>query len=232
MLSTKDEPVWDDAWVLARRPGKNAVDPHEPYALLVEPEYTRHALVEDVAAVFLTNRECPFRCVMCDLWKNTTDIRVPAGAIATQVEGALKRIPGVRHIKLYNAGNFFDAQAVPPGDLPRIAALLAPLSSVVVECHPLLVGGRCLEFRDRLRPELQVAMGLETVHPEVLPRTRTKGSSGRSAPSTSPLTSAWSAVSSSRRERATVPSTNFSSEDCSTRRGCARWSRCWPTAWV
>jgi hypothetical protein len=24
-------------------------------------------------------KECPFHCLMCDLWKNTTDISVPAG---------------------------------------------------------------------------------------------------------------------------------------------------------
>ena len=34
------------------------------------------------AVVFLTNRECPFRCVMCDLWMNTLDETVPRGAIA------------------------------------------------------------------------------------------------------------------------------------------------------
>ncbi len=73
-------------------------------------------------------------------------------------------------MKLYNAGNFFDAQAIPPGDLPRIAELVAAFRTVLVECHPLLIGRRVLDFRDRLRGELQVAMGLETVHPEVLPR--------------------------------------------------------------
>ena len=28
----------------------------------------------DVATLFLTNRECPFRCLMCDLWKNTLEV--------------------------------------------------------------------------------------------------------------------------------------------------------------
>jgi radical SAM enzyme (TIGR01210 family) len=146
------------------------VDPTRPYAFLVEPERTRAGLVEDTAVLFLTNRECPFRCLMCDLWKNTTDARVPDGAIAAQVEYALSRLPPARHVKLYNAGNFFDAQAIPPADWPRMAELLAPFQTVIIECHPRLVGPRCLEFRRLLRPELQVAMGLETVHPDVLPR--------------------------------------------------------------
>jgi radical SAM enzyme (TIGR01210 family) len=41
---------------------------------------------------------------------------------------------------------------------------------VIVECHPRLVGRRYRDFRGLLAGELEVAMGLETVHPEVLPR--------------------------------------------------------------
>jgi radical SAM enzyme (TIGR01210 family) len=161
---------WDGARVLALRPPKVPADPSRPYAFLVEPERTRAGAVEDTAIVFLTNRECPFRCLMCDLWRHTTDRRVPDGAIAAQVEYALARLPPARHVKLYNAGNFFDAQAIPPADWPRLAELLTPFQTVIIENHPRLVGPRCLAFRDLLRAELQAAMGLETVHPEVLPR--------------------------------------------------------------
>ena len=157
-------------WIASLRPPKNPVDPRRPHAFFVEPERAESGVVEDVATLFLVNRECPFRCLMCDLWRNTTDRRVPDGAIAAQVEYALARLPAAPHVKLYNAGNFFDAQAIPPGDLPRIAELLTPFCTAVVECHPRLVGPRCLAFRDLLRPALRVAMGLETCHPEVLRR--------------------------------------------------------------
>jgi radical SAM enzyme (TIGR01210 family) len=157
-------------WVTAQRPPKNPVDPQRPHAFFVEPERSEGGVAEETATLFLVNRECPFRCLMCDLWRNTTDRRVPDGAIVAQVEYALARLPPTPHIKIYNAGNFFDAQAVPPGDLPRIAELLAPFRTAVVECHPRLIGSRCLEFRDGLRPALRVAMGLETAHPEVLRR--------------------------------------------------------------
>lgn len=156
--------------IASLRPPKNAVDPHRPHAFFVEPERSEDGAIEDVATVFLVNRECPFKCLMCDLWRNTTDRRVPDGAIIAQVEYALSRLPAAPHIKLYNAGNFFDVQAIPPGDLPRVAELLAPFRTAVVECHPKLIGSRRLEFRDRLRPALRVAMGLETVHPEALRR--------------------------------------------------------------
>lgn len=56
-----------DREILAARPAKNAVDPHTPYAYLVEPECSAGRSVEDVATIFLTNRECPFKCLYCDL---------------------------------------------------------------------------------------------------------------------------------------------------------------------
>lgn len=169
-MSSKAAGPWTDSSIVALRPAKNPVDPWRPYACLVEPEHTRQGAVEAVATLFLTNRECPFRCLMCDLWKNTTDQRVPEGAIAAQIEWALGRLPPARHIKLYNAGNFFDAQAIPPGELPLIAQLVAPFETVIIECHPRLAGKRCVDFQARLRPRLEVAMGLETVHPGVLGR--------------------------------------------------------------
>jgi hypothetical protein len=161
---------WDDARIVGLRPPKNAVDPSRPYAFLVEPERTRDGTVEDTAALFLTNRECPFRCLMCDLWKNTTNQRVSDGAIADQIEYALARLPAARHIKLYNAGNFFDSQAIPAADWPRIAALVSSFQTVIIESHPRFIDQRCLAWRELLKPTLQVAMGLETVHPEVLRR--------------------------------------------------------------
>jgi radical SAM enzyme (TIGR01210 family) len=107
---------------------------------------------------------------MCDLWRNTTTTRVADGAITAQVVHALERMPAAQHIKLYNAGNFFDAQAIPRADWPRLAELLVPFQTAIVECHPRLIGSRCRAFRDMLRPSLRVAMGLETTHPEVLRR--------------------------------------------------------------
>ncbi|HVS36161.1 MAG TPA: hypothetical protein VMS17_11320 [Gemmataceae bacterium] len=157
-------------WVASLRPPKNAIDPRRPHAFFVEPERAESGAVEDVATLFLVNRECPFRCLMCDLWRNTTDDRVPDGAIVEQAAFALAQLPPAPHVKLYNAGNFFDAQAIPPGDLPHIAELLTPFRTAIVECHPKLIGPRCLAFRDRLRPALRVAMGLETAHPDVLRR--------------------------------------------------------------
>lgn len=159
-----------DAEILADRGPRNAVDVDQPYAFLVEPERTAAGLIEDVATLFLTNRECPFRCLMCDLWRNTTVDRVPAGAIPRQIEYALDRLPPARHIKLYNSGNFFDAQAIPPEDHQAIADLVRGFRTVIVENHPRLCGEACLRFRDRLAGELEIALGLETIHPEVLPR--------------------------------------------------------------
>src|SRR2546430_5667940 len=50
----------------------------------------------DVATVFLSNRECPFRCLMCDLWKNTLETTLPPGRIVGQIRWALERLPPAR----------------------------------------------------------------------------------------------------------------------------------------
>lgn len=170
MLSTNEPRRFDDAHILALRGPRNPVDPWRPHAFFVEAERTAAGAVEAVATIFLTNRECPFRCLMCDLWKYTTESRVPDGAIPAQIALALQQLPASRHVKLYNAGNFFDAQAIPPRDWRAIAQLLTGFQTVIVECHPRLVGARCLRFQDLLSGRLEVALGLETVHPDVLPR--------------------------------------------------------------
>ncbi len=159
-----------DAWILARRPPKNPVDPWRPYHFLTEEEPDAEGRLRRVAVIFLTNRECPFRCLMCDLWKNTLDAPVPAGAIPHQIAWALARLEPAALVKLYNSGNFFDSQAIPPGDYPHIAARLTSFATVLVETHPKLVNQRVLDFQRHLQSRLEVAMGLETVHPQVLPR--------------------------------------------------------------
>src|SRR5207247_1733378 len=129
-----------------------------------------------------------WRCVMCDLWKNTLTETVPVGAIPAQIDYALSELhhragvspahesadhpcehepafenvcgresrgrrdacPTLRQIKLYNSGSFFDPRAIPPQDYPGIADRVRCFERVIVECHPGLVGERCLKFRDLL----------------------------------------------------------------------------------
>ena len=156
--------------ILAARPGKHPVDPWRPYAYLVELERTEVGRIEPVATIFLTNRECPLRCLMCDLWRNTTDDPVPLGAIPRQIDYALERLPAARRIKLYNSGNFFDRRAIPPEDHPAIAERVRQFDRVIVENHPRWCDERVVQFREQLDSGLEVALGLETIHPEVLPR--------------------------------------------------------------
>jgi len=123
--------------------------------------------VERAATVFLAGAECPFTCSFCDLWRWTLDGPTPPGALPAQLSKALESLatPLPHRLKLYNASNFFDRRAVPVEDLPRIAELAAPFGAVTVESHANTVGPLTLEFAALLSGKLEVAVGLETVHP-------------------------------------------------------------------
>jgi radical SAM enzyme (TIGR01210 family) len=120
---------------------------------------------------------------MCDLWRGTIVSDTPPGAIPRQIETARielgRRQQPVNQMKLYNAASFFDPRAVPESDYPAVASHLMGLERVIVESHPALVGPRVDRFLDALgrhktdgapSVQLEVAMGLETAHPEALER--------------------------------------------------------------
>src|SRR5580698_6674305 len=170
MATYPPSPAARTRWILDQRPSRNVLDPWRPYAFVAETEPGPDGQAVEVATIFLTNRECPWRCVMCDLWKNTLNYEVPPGSIPRQIAYALERLPPARHVKLYNSGSLFDVQAIPREDYAAIAELVGDFERTIVECHPALVGPRCFEFRNLLPYTLEVAMGLETAHPEVLKR--------------------------------------------------------------
>ena len=185
-----------DEWILNRRPARHAANPFRPHGFFLESERCESGEVGRGVTIFLTNRECPWRCLMCDLWQSTLDSTVPVGAIPAQIDYAFEQLgmgrpgPGVRplaqvaapsQIKLYNAGSFFDPRAIPPSDLELIAERVCGFERVIVECHPSLIRQSCARFSEQLEraaklltpansqpPQLEVAMGLETVHPEIL----------------------------------------------------------------
>ena len=170
-----------DRWILERRGARLPPDLTRPVAVFAEQERDPAGRVVGGWVVLLASRECPWRCVMCDLWKATTPEPVPPGGIPRQLDAALAAVPRagrVEVLKLYNSGSFFDPRAVPPVDYPAIAARAAGFARVVVECHPNLVGRRIPAFREQLAlaaeatghaaPRLEVALGLETAHPGVL----------------------------------------------------------------
>ena len=169
-----------DAFILSQRAARPRHDAWEPHGVSVEQEPTGDGQLADVMTVFLTGRECPWRCAMCDLWRYTTETDTPRGAIAAQILRAIgpHAVTGggdgtPRHLKLYNAGSFFDPRAVPAADYPEIAAASAGFARVIVESHPSLIGPRVdtwLELLDSQGAALEVAMGLETAHPGALER--------------------------------------------------------------
>jgi archaeosine synthase beta-subunit len=163
-----ESPADRTRWILSYRAEKAPVDPRRPYAFFFEHERGPDGELWPTATIFLTNKECPWRCLMCDLWRNTTEARVQVGAIPEQIRFALGQLPAARQVKLYNSGSFFDDQAIPREDWRAIAGLVQDFERVVVECHPTLVNGRVGEFARMIEGRLEVAMGLETAHQQVL----------------------------------------------------------------
>lgn len=142
-----------------------------PHGFFLEDELSASHQLVSSAVILLTNKECPWRCLMCDLWKHTLTRSVPPGAIPRQIDYALSRLPTrPQQVKLYNSGSFFDPAAIPQADYAVVAQQVSFAAQLVVESHPRLIGESAVKLRDLLRPSLEVAMGLETVHPEVLPR--------------------------------------------------------------
>jgi len=161
-------PLYSDQDILAARPSKNRVSDQIPYAFLNERECSANGIPTEISTIFLTNRECPFHCLMCDLWKNTTNHTLDPGMIPLQIEYALLRLPPAKQVKLYNSGNFFDPKAIPREDLSRIASLVQNFERIIVENHPLLCNQSCLDFQQLVPGQLEIALGLETIHKDVL----------------------------------------------------------------
>jgi archaeosine synthase beta-subunit len=163
------------AWITSLRPPRAAVDPFTPHGVFLEQEHNGAGHVVSSGVILLTNKECPWRCLMCDLWKHTTSQSVPPGAIARQIESALAQFAAPpEQLKLYNSGSFFDPAAILVSDYAEIARTVSSAEHIIVESHPRLVGEKALRLRDLLSGTLEVAMGLETIHPHVLPRLNKK----------------------------------------------------------
>ena len=66
-----------DRFVLDRRGPRPAHDSWRHQGVIVENEPIPGGGTTRVATVFLTGRECPWRCAMCDLWLYTTETDTP-----------------------------------------------------------------------------------------------------------------------------------------------------------
>jgi archaeosine synthase beta-subunit len=134
---------------------------------VLEEERRPGGKIERALTVFLTGAECPFTCSFCDLWQWTIDGPTPPGALTRQLESVLQTLdgPAPDRLKLYNASNFFDQRAVPPEDALGIARLAEPFAAITVESHANTIGPETLAFAGQVSSRLEVAVGLETIHP-------------------------------------------------------------------
>ena len=140
-------------------------------AAFVERGATERGGIAPIATLFLANRECPWRCLMCDLWKNTTLESRAARAPSRPRSAALAALASGRGA---SSSTTRGASSIPgrdpAGGLRGDRRRSSGFERVIVESHPALSASArydgCAIFCDG---DLEVAMGLETAHPEVLP---------------------------------------------------------------
>jgi uncharacterized Fe-S cluster-containing MiaB family protein len=158
----------EDRRIRSLRAPKPKVDPWAAHGSILEDERRPGGTIERALTVFLAGAECPFTCSFCDLWRWTLDGPTPPGALPAQLARVLQSLqpPPPDRLKLYNASNFFDRRAVPARDVPAIAELARPFAGVTVESHANTIGPLTLEFARLIPGRLEVAVGLETIHPE------------------------------------------------------------------
>jgi uncharacterized Fe-S cluster-containing MiaB family protein len=176
-----------DRRIRSLRPPKARIDPYVAHGSVLEQERRPGGKIEHALTVFLTGAECPFTCSFCDLWQWTLDGPTPPGALTRQLDSVLNAREGWARadqtrdgearegatpdggtpdrLKLYNASNFFDQRAVPLEDVVGIAKLAAPFAAVTVESHANTIGAKTIEFARQIPGRLEVAVGLETIHP-------------------------------------------------------------------
>lgn len=186
--SAADPLALDAASVRGRRGPQDALgdahDPRRPLGWIVErercPDPPPGPAPRTWLTVFTAGAECPFACVFCDLWQHTLPGPTPPGALPAQLRAAIGEARAAGHafdgsegLKIYNASNLFEPRAVPAGDDDQLVAISSGFERVLVECHPQWLGERALAFARALAERgsrLDVALGLETVHPEALPK--------------------------------------------------------------
>ena len=157
-----------DRRIRSLRPPKLELDPYTAQRTLLEDERRPNGTREQTLTVFLSGAECPFTCSFCDLWQFTIDGPTPPGVLTAQLASIFETIddPLPDRLKIYNASNFFDTRAVPAVDLVGIATLSRSFAAVTVESHANTIGPASLDFARKISPSrLEVAIGLETIHP-------------------------------------------------------------------
>lgn len=157
----------EDARIRSLRPSRRFADPYKAHGSLLESERRPDGRIEHALTLFAAGAECPFTCSFCDLWQWSIEGPTPSGSLSRQVEQALEPLASEwpDRFKFYNASNFFDARAVPPEDVTRIAELTQSFGAVTVESHVNTIGPAALAFAQRIPGRLELAVGLETMHP-------------------------------------------------------------------
>ena len=112
-------------WIRALREPSSRPGAQSTPDTLVEQEMGPKGCLLETATIFLINRECPWTCVMCDLWKHTSLKPMSPGHAPAQLSSALRQLETaskqrLKQIKIYNSGSFLTQK---PSILPITCGL-------------------------------------------------------------------------------------------------------------
>ena len=76
-------------WVRSLRPSVSRPGRETEPRVILDEEWEPDGSLIHGAVVFLINRECPWSCVMCDLWQHTTPVPLGRGHALHQLQKAI-----------------------------------------------------------------------------------------------------------------------------------------------
>jgi hypothetical protein len=102
-------------------------------------------------------------CTMCgyvyDSWNNSQE------EILRQFKAAVKNLEGIKYLKIFNSGSFFDSSEISQDTAKKIFSEINRRSEIIqvqVESRPEFITEDALAVKEKLNAEFEIGIGLET----------------------------------------------------------------------
>ncbi len=139
-----------------------------------EQDYLEGQGTVDAGVIILPTRGCRWGlksgCTMCGYVNDSADIPPKDEELLSNLETALEKLDGVKYLKLFNSGSFFDPLEISQDASSSILSLLngRGIDRVQVESRPEFINEEVLGVAiDASDFELEVGLGVETTSDKI-----------------------------------------------------------------